>query len=375
MNSAIEKRVKRHIKANAHDFFAVYPPGFTESSLAEMSRLNTALSVTNDDAGISFTGKMDSLYEATLLLRGSVRILMRIKSFHAENFRELKRKTSDIPWDLFCGSSSSFEFSVSSSKSRLYHSGAIMETLKESIPTCANPAVKHTIFARITDDRCTLSIDTSGDPLYKRGFRIFTPDAPLRENICSMLLHEAGIKDCSVFIDPMCGGGTFSLEAASALGMIPLFHPQRKFAFQDFPAYSRKSFSHFTAKLSPARGNCVFLSSDINSSAVENTISNFANASFTPNECSQSDFFSLKKPGKSDGLTILALNPPYGKRIESSRNLFVEIRNKLSKDFKGVRCVIVTPDIYYPVFSDSFSCRRFIFSNGGIKVSAAVFAV
>ncbi|HOA06554.1 MAG TPA: THUMP domain-containing protein [Spirochaetota bacterium] len=371
---SIEKRVKRHIKAKTHNFFAVYPPGFSECAEKEISKVEGAENISVEYGGINFSGKMDTLYRTTLQLRGSARILMRITEFHAENFRELKRKTESVPWELYAGENFSFDYSVSCEKSRLYHSGAVEETLKEAMHNkTSDQGISHTIFARIVNDRCTLSIDTSGDPLYKRGYKIMTPEAPLRENICAMILNQFPLNKYSAIIDPMCGGGTFTLEACSLLGHISPFHENRIFAFQKFPVYSEKTFLDIKRRLSVEKSQTDFFVFDINDESIKVSLHNFSHAGITEIvKTEKTDFFSLQRKNFPDGKILLVLNPPYGKRIETDDSIFRKIYAKLKNDFSDASFAVILPDNESEIFTERFDCKRIMFSNGGIKVSAII---
>ncbi|MBP7901201.1 MAG: hypothetical protein KA015_00130 [Spirochaetes bacterium] len=372
--SNIEKRVKRQIKAKVHNFFAVYPPGFSECAEKEIKEVEGTENISVEYGGINFSGKMDVLYRATLKLHGSVRILMRIADFHAENFRELKRKTESIPWELYTGINAAYKFSISTEKSRLYHTGAVEETLGEALNNSnTNPENHHTIYARIVNDRCTLSIDTSGDPLYKRGYKIMTPEAPLRENICAMILNQFQLKSFSAVIDPMCGGGTFTLEACSLYGRISPFSAERTFAFQNFPVYSEKTFLDIKRKTVLPEINTEIFAYDINPESINISLENFSNAGISGFvKTDTADFFSLKRNKFPNGKILITLNPPYGKRIETDKNIFTEICRKLKNDFSDSSFAIVLPDHEATIFTERFDCKRIIFSNGGIKVSAII---
>lgn len=371
---SIDKRVKRHIKAKTHNFFAVYPPGFSECAGKEISKVEGADNITIEYGGVNFSGKMDTLYRATLQLRGSARILMRITDFHAENFRELKRKTESVPWELYAGENFNFDYSISCEKSRLYHSGAVEETLKEAMHNkTSDQGISHTIFARIVNDRCTLSIDTSGDPLYKRGYKIMTPEAPLRENICAIILNQFPLNKYSAIIDPMCGGGTFTLEACSLLGHLSPFSENRIFAFRNFPVYSEKSFLDIKKRLLVEKSRTDFFAYDINDESIKVSLHNFSNAGITEIvKTEMKDFFSLQRKSFPDGEILLVLNPPYGKRIEADESIFRKICSKLMNDFTDASFAVILPDNVSEIFTERFDCKRIMFSNGGIKVSAII---
>ena len=369
----ITKRVTRHVKGKSHSYFAVYPPGFEGVCAEEMKLVESAESVSVEKGGASFSGKIPVLYRANLCLRGAVRVLMRVESFKAENFRELYRRSCDIPWELYLTAGADVKFSVSCRNSRLFHSGAIEENILDAIkkaPLSPGEACSQTVFVRFEDNVCTISLDSSGEPLYRRGFKKHVCDAPLRENICAMLLEYAGANSFEIFLDPMCGSGTFALEALSGAGRLPLFSPQRAFSFEAWPVFSPETFRHEARRSCQARGTLRIFSGDIDISAAK---MNFDEAAISPNalegiDLSRADFFTLDRGSFGEGRMLVAFNPPYGKRIGASGDFFTRIGEKILADFASDAAVIVLPSPFEADLGKSFY-RAFSFSNGGIPVS------
>ncbi|MCF8045408.1 MAG: hypothetical protein K9J83_06070 [Desulfarculaceae bacterium] len=382
----MEKRIKRRVTARDHTFFCVCSPGTGNICRKELSCLGidpSGISVTK--GGVEFTGKVYDCYLANLYLRSPVRILMRICGFRAESFAELEKKASNVDWELYVPSDAAVEYSVSCSKSRLYHTGAVEERLvgivskkaeKDGISSAdsaeGRPLVK--LYVRAENDRFEISIDSSGDLLFKRGVKEMAGKAPIRENLAFALLQRAGFSPEDILADPMCGSGTFSLEAAMIKKRIPPGY-FRGFAFENWPCFRPAQLAHIRKKaaeqFAKAKEKSVF-AFDIDDRALD-FFENRMNA------CGLHDFIRIEKKDFFD-LTaadfpnkgLLVLNPPYGKRMGSrdeTRAFFQEIFEKLGADFKGWRTGIVIPDRSLAELS-GFKCRISPFFHGGLDVFA-----
>ena len=261
--SAIEKRIKRHVVGQAHDFFAVTAPGFEDLCRAELAALG--LKGRAVAGGVEFTGRLHEGYLANLSLRTANRVLMRVHSFQAVHFSELERQITAFAWELFLKPGSLHKIHVTTHHCRLHHTDAIAERIRKGIEGRLHPfgeagpaAVFQQVFVRGLHDRFTVSIDSSGANLYLRGIKTHTGRAPLRETIAAAALMRGGFTGVETLLDPMCGTGTFSLEAALIAKHIP---PGwfREFAFTGWPGFRpqrwdhlrRKSAERFTALSAP----------------------------------------------------------------------------------------------------------------------------
>ena len=357
--TAFEKRIKRRVSGREHDFFIVCSPGLETVCRSEML---TARFPQNNlkliDGGIEFKGRISDCAAMNLNLRSPSRILFRIGRFKADSFEKLEKKIRAIDFALFLPENCTLNFSVTARKSRLYHSDAIAERCEaiilnqmESMAAfTADKASAQTVYIRADRDESHISLDSTGDLLFKRGIKEKVTPAPLRENLAFAMLFRAGFSTTDILIDPMCGSGTFSLEAAMIKAGIPpgLF---RSFAFESWPSFSPKAFAHLKKQ---AEENRVKLSekqifaSDIDHQAVAVMQQNMANHDFCQTiDLCQKDFFSIDPavicPGKKG---VIMLNPPYGKRLEEkngAKTLYREIEKKLLSDFKGWRLGLILP--------------------------------
>ncbi len=357
--TAFEKRIKRRVSGREHDFFIVCSPGLEKICRSEIIAAgfpeNTPTLV---EGGIEFTGRISDCAALNLNLRSPSRILLRMGRFKADSFEKLEKKIRGIDFALFLPKNCDLKFSVTARKSRLYHSDAIaqrceaiiLEQLKSEDTFTAQTPSTQTLHVRADQDEFFISLDTSGDLLYKRGIKQKITPAPLRETLAFALLFRAGFSAGDILLDPMCGSGTFSLEAAMIKAGVPpgLFRP---FAFESWPGFSPKAFAHLKKQAkenqSPVPEKQIF-ASDVDDQAVAVMKENMSGHDFCKTiDLCQKDFFSLSRPKVPSGKKgVIMMNPPYGKRLEGktgTKNFYREIEKKLMSDFKGWRLGLILP--------------------------------
>ncbi|MCU0597812.1 MAG: hypothetical protein MUE70_00965 [Desulfobacterales bacterium] len=391
LSGNIEKRIKRHIIGKLQSFYVSTLPGFERACLDELSHLGISVTeAKTETGGIEFSGKAHECYLANLHLRTANRILMRIETFHATNFRQLGERASQIPWELYVYGSSEIKIHVTSHKSRLIHTGAISEQIHEGISQRSLSAYSDSetqqaerqhpqqIFIRAQDDRFTLSLDSSGELLHKRGLKVNVGKAPIRETIAAAILKIAGYDPEKPLIDPMCGAGTFSLEGAMMATRIPAGW-YREFAFMGWPCFRQSRWRHIrreAEKNIKQLDNPVIFASDKDPAVcreLENALQTL-NLSGTV-AVEQKDFFEvmpsdIKRPYILREKGLLVINPPYGRRLGTkaqSAKMFNEICCKLSKDFKGWRFALIAPDKELTQKISFHADRQAIF-HGGLKL-------
>jgi putative N6-adenine-specific DNA methylase len=378
----LEKRIKRHIVGRRHDFFAVTLPGHEPSCIQELLPLSDTLDVKKAvTGGVAFTGRLTDLYLANLHVRTAVRILMRLGRFKATNFRQLEARIGKIPWELYLPPGAVPDLKVTAHRCRLYHTGAVADHIKDRIAVYwqsrgidAQPLKTQTLFLRLHHDRAGLSLDSSGKPLYQRGLKTHTAQAPLRETTAAAILILAGYHRDTVLLDPMCGSGTFSLEAAlMAKQAAPGLH--RRFAFMQWPAFRPKQWRHLRqnaqAKISPMAAPLI-RASDADKTAVKQLQGcvdrcNLADAVTIAHQ----DFFSLRPAAFTDRPGLIVLNPPYGRRLRSQSDIekqYQDMAAKLKKDFSGWKTALVvpTPSLADRLMLDVKSMRL---DHGGLQLT------
>ncbi len=411
MPENLEKRLKRQIHGKLHRFTAIVPLGFEATLVKELQQIGIAAendSFETTDGKVIFTAKITEAWKAVAHSRIANRVLMDIASFKAENFRELEKKAAEIPWELYFDertiasslqtndernnpsiselvTSNSLHIHVTCKHSRLYHSDAVAERFYDvfkggslpltpgskgtqvgelvepsATPSAGTPrnAPQQHLYISLLDDRCTVSLDLAGEELYKRGHQRFVNDAPLKETIAAAMLFEAfeQMQSSITLIDPMAGGGTFSLEAAyMTSGLIP--GKCRDFALKHQPAFKETTWNYLTRVIlsgdaardpGPNPAICIH-TSDISDKAVE-IIKHNVEVSPLPDGCikpEKRDFFSYTPEEiaklRSESQAVIVLNPPYGKRLDANApKLYANIGRKLS-EFKGYVIAILAP--------------------------------
>ena len=359
--SPLIKRIKRHVIGRRREYFAVTAPGFEKLCLNELRSLvpdNSAASA--DTGGVVFKGRLQECYLANLNLRTANRILMRIETVNATSFSQLQKKLSDISWELFLRADQVPQMHVTTRHCRLYHTEAISERILKAIaarktniefmaPAEKLPLSPQNIYVRGVDDHFTVSIDSSGDRLHKRGLKRHSGKAPLRETIAAAALLLSGYDGIKPLIDPMCGTGTFSLEAALMAKNIP---PGwfREFAFMRWPSFrqtqweylKRQCEMHFTSP-----GTTLIFASDKDPSAgrrlkkclIQHNLLDAVNVA-------QKNFLHFSPRELTDQTGMIAINPPYGRRmgdLDESEQFFLLICARLKQEYKGWKLVLIAP--------------------------------
>lgn len=398
---SLERRIKIQVKGKSHQFFAIYPPGFEDIGVLELKNAGITQIDHVETGGVLFTARIQQMMQAVLSCRGAIRIVMRLANFKASNFSMLMRHLkNEIAWELYLPPKCVPDFSVSTAKSRLYHSGAVIEHARKAfVSMVGNNTVQQeqTVYIRIVNDRCTISLDCCGESLYRRGYKIYTANAPLRENLASLLIERIAVEfpenRYDTIYDPMCGCGTFLIEAALQNGKLQSkLAALRSFAFQQWPVYSEATFN-FIAHQQLFAFNTVFSSdlqifgSDINKENIRLTSENAANLGLTaitdfteqPKESAVHlmaiDFFKTAAkliPFKEKMLLIF--NPPYGKRLTIDKKaFFARIGNHLKLHYKNCDALIIVPDEESEKAMKIHYEKKWIFKNGGLQVAALFF--
>lgn len=381
-HSALDRRIRRHVAGRVREYYAITAPGFEEYCRQELADLGIAPGgLCVEAGGVAFAGRFVECQRANLHLRTATRILMRIDAFTATNLRRLERKAGDIAWELFLPYGCLPEIKVRCHRSRLYHTKAIARRIQNSITqrwrgTGASPpsGLPQTLFVRAVNDRFTISLDSSGAPLYKRGLKAGPARAPIRETLAAAILMASGYDPKRPLVDPLCGSGTFSLEAAMmAKQMAP--GAQRAFAFTDWPAFGQAQWAFL---LNQARSRLRVLprprifASDLDANACGRLADTVAgNRLADAVTVAQKDLFLCGAEQLQGGPGLVAINPPYGIRIGSARqadDLFGRICRHLKAAFGGWDVALIAPhrDLLRRL---PFAARQVPFTHGGVPLT------
>lgn len=330
------------------EIFLVVAPGL-EPALAEEARDADFAGAAAVEGGVAFTGGWPEVWRANLVLRGATRVLARIASFRVMHLAQLDKRARKVPWRDFLSPDVPVEVEATCRKSKIYHAGAAAQRIATAIkdelgaPVVENAPVR--VLARIEDDLCTLSIDTTGESLHKRGHKEAVNRAPMRETMAALFLRQCGYRGTEPVLDPMCGSGTFIIEAAEmALGLLP--GRSRSFAFEHLPGLDRAAWQTMRRPSAPQQTELRFRGSDRDVGAVAMSRENAERAGVAAiTDFRELEVAELTPPDGPPGLVIA--NPPYGTRLGDKRALqalYASLGKVLKARFKGWRVGIVTAD-------------------------------
>ena len=341
--------------------------------------------------GVSFDGSLNQLRLVNLWSRVASRVLVRVDEFHANSFHELERRAKRVSWKRFATPGQSVRFRVTCRKSRLYHSDAVTERLAAAVNTQLGGSVvaesdgagpeddmadideadtSQLFVVRLANDICTISADSSGALLHRRGYRQAVAKAPLRETLAAAMLIGSGWDRESPLVDPMCGSGTIAIEAAlMARQMAP--GAGRRFAFQNWPAHDASAWQH---TIDRARDSALpiaessIVASDRDDGAVAAARANAERAGVSGDIDISADAISDARIPDIPGWIVT--NPPYGLRLGESgslKNLYSQLGNVVRQK-TGYRFAMLSADKALEAqlrlqLSDVFRTK-----NGGIPV-------
>lgn len=335
------------------EIFLTAAPGLEAALLTEAVAAGFA-EARSVPGGITIRGGWPEVWRANLQLRGAARVLARIGEFRAFHLAQLDKRSRKFPWGDVLRRDVPLKVEVTTNKkSKIYHAGAaaqrVEKALVESFGATLSKEAELTLKLRIDDNMCQFSVDTSGEGLHKRGHKSAVGKAPMRENLAALFLHECGFDGQEVVVDPMCGSGTFVIEAAEiALGLMP--GRSRSFAFEQLASFDATAFADLKQELTAktlAEAGVMFFGSDRNAGAVDMASSNAERAGVAGvTRFSQQAVSDLMPPeGAAPGLVIV--NPPYGARIGNKKLLFAlygALGKILMERFSGWRVGIVTSE-------------------------------
>jgi len=370
------------MKGFMDSFFAVSAPGLEPFTAQELGGLFPDLERATLPGGVLFKGDLTALYRANLYLRTASRILARLGNFfYATTFLELQKRASRLPWERFLSPGQPLSMHVTCHNSKLYHSDAVGRSvsaaLEERLGT-ASPLLKsdeqtaqppQLIVVRLSDDKCSVSVDSSGTLLHKRGYRQAVAKAPLRETLAAALLMASGWDQASPMLDPFCGSGTIPIEAALlALGIPPGI--KRRFAFMDWPNFDQPLWQTLHASASTLHGQPpIILASDRDAGAIKMAHGNAERAGVSDHiEFKCQAVSSITPP---DNIGWVVTNPPYGLRLSEGkdlRNLYAQFGNVLRQNCPGWNLSVLCSD---PVLLGQMQVKMdasLNLVNGGIRV-------
>jgi putative N6-adenine-specific DNA methylase len=356
------------------EIFVVTAPGL-ESVLCAEARAKGFMEPTPVKGGVTVRGGWPEVWRANLEIRGASRVLARIGAFRAFHLAQLDKRARRFAWGEILRPDVPVRVEASCKGSRIYHAGAaaqrIERAIHEELGAPISPDAEVCIKARIDDDLCTLSIDTSGESLHKRNHKEAVSKAPMRETLASLFLRQCGYDGTEPVVDPMCGSGTFVIEAAEiAAGLNP--GRSRRFAFEQLANFDAAAWQRLRGTGGGGRPAVRFYGSDRDAGAIGMSRANAARAGVAEwTEFRQHAISDLAAPSGPPGLVIV--NPPYGARIGDKKPLYPlyhALGQTLLTRFAGWRVGLVTNEASLAKASGlPFAPPAASVSHGGLRVT------
>ncbi|MCP4600643.1 MAG: RNA methyltransferase [Proteobacteria bacterium] len=355
--AGIDKNIKRR-KNDKADFrlFATTAAGLEDELAAELRGIGVR-SIDPAIRGIGFTGDIETIYRANLWLRTAHRVLLELDEFEATDREALYEGVSHIHWSDHLSVNGTLAVDTISSGSNLSHTQFVSQVVKDAIvdgfrrrlgrrPNVDQKDPDLQLNARLSGNRCTLSIDTSGKRLHRRGYRPdFGVQAPLKETLAAGILLKSGYDGSMPLIDPMCGSGTFLVEGALIAKNIAPGLLGRRFGFMRGSSFDQRIWKNLTieAKAMIRRDKeALIVGSDISEETIRATGTAAQGAGVD-------DAIRLRRANLSDlaertkGMVVT--NPPYGERLgemEELAELYRTLGNVLKQRCRGMTAHVLT---------------------------------
>lgn len=353
--------------------FAVSPPRFEDLVEAELRGLG--LDTRTTEGGVEFTATWVDLWRANLWCRVASRVLVRVAEFAAETFPTLDRGLRGLPWAAWLPPAAPLAVSVAKHKTRLYHTGKVAEVALEALGAAAGARLAGEaeealgLYLRLEGPRVSVSLDTSGEHLHRRGYRAHAGPAPLRENLAAGLLLRAAWDGSEPLYDPFCGSGTLPLEAAHlALGLAPGL--RRGFAFERLPSFRPDAWQALrdeaSARVLPELTAPIFASDrDVGALALTARAARSAGlADYV--QVARLDVAEVEVPAPRG---LVATNPPYGVRLGGAASALGSLGRALAGPLRGWRWGVVAAEGGASAERLGLAVReRFSFRSGGLRL-------
>ena len=362
------------------NFFAPCPRGLEALLAQELAALG-ATDVKTTDGGAHFAGPLQLAYCANLESRLASRILWRVAVAPYRSEDDIYRTTLALAWPLWFDVGNTLRVNVSALRCPLKSLDFVTLRVKDAIcdafrsqggerPSIDTRAPDVRVHAFLTADELTLYLDTSGEPLFKRGYRSAAGEAPLRENLAAGILRLAGWAPGEPLLDPMCGSGTLPIEAAlMALGIAP--GARRSFGFEKLKNFDRRAWdqvkSDALARERP-RTPLPIYGSDLYGEELKAARANLAAAGLeNVVSLKQANVLEISAPAASG---VIVTNPPYGVRLGDTGALaefYPKLGDALKQKFSGWRAYILSSDMALPKLIHLAASKRTPLFNGALE--------
>ena len=361
-------------------FFAPCPRGLEAPLAAELDALG-ALEITTTDGGAAFAGPIQLAYRANLESRLASRILWRVGHGAYRDENDVYELAKALDWPRWFRVDRTLRVDVAASRSPLTSLEFATLRIKDAVcdrhravggvrPSISKDRPDVRVHAYLTATDASFYLDTSGEPLFKRGYRRETADAPLRENLAAGLLRLAGWQPGTPLLDPMCGSGTIAIEAAMiALDLAPGL--KRTFGFQklawyDGPAWQR--IKQAAQRRARPPGPLAIWASDDDATAIHQCSENMAAAGLAGTIIvERADALTRPAPAPAG---IIVSNPPYGVRLADSGALaafYPQLGDALKQRYAGWTAYLMSGDTRLPKLIGLKASRRTPLFNGALE--------
>ncbi len=366
--------------------------GMEEVLAAELNALG-AQNIQAQNRAVSFWGDQTLLYRCNLWLRTALRVLKPLHQFHAANEHQLYRGVQDIDWRSYLGVNDTLAVNAVVHSPHLTHSQYVGLKVKDAIVdqfrqhTGRRPSIEPAsptlrVHVHIANDQCTLALDSSGESLHKRGYRLDKNEAPLNEALAAGLVLLTGWSGQSNFVDPMCGAGTIVIEAAMiAHNIAPGL--KRKFGFMTWKDFNPENWERAKNQALAAvrRFEYKIVGGDISQTVLRAARKNARQAGVEDKvEFVVSAFEEFVPPA---GGGVLVMNPPYGERMKKAaiESFYKMIGDGLKQRFAGYEAWIFSgnpdalkhlglrPSQKHTLYHGGLECKfqKFAIYEGSIK--------
>ncbi len=393
-NKAFWRHVRRQVQGQVHRFAAIVPSELASLCRQELTELgigDTQLS----DAGVEFSGRLVACMQANLWLRTASRVLCRLPDFRVGVVGELFHKVLANPWEYWLNPAVPLMIQSHAERSRVDHEGLITETVlsaiqerfrsrrlvvpelwrapRETGSSDRNQQIQR-VLVRLANNRCQISLDTSGAHLHRRGYRRLHGGAPMRETLASAILLRTDWRGARPLVDGMCGAGTVAIEGALLGRHIP---PGlgRAFLFESWPAHERKTWAYIRRRAQEAALPCVsapIVALDRDQSALRIAKENAQRAGVHDDiQWLSGDFTDFCPTALDLPPGLVVLDPPYGVRmrgVEDLSDLYRHLGAHLRESFKGWHVAVATPSSDLAKRLGFRNPRRWWINHGGIPV-------
>ena len=330
------------------EIFLACPPGL-EPLLREEAAEAGFVAPLAVAGGVTVQGEWSEVWRANLHLRGAARVLARVAEFRAPHLAQLDKRARRVDWAGLIAPGTPVRVEATCRRSKIYHDRAAAQRIARAVADAVGPleegAEPLRLAARIEDDLCTISLDTSGAPLHQRGTKQAVGKAPLRETLAALFLRACFYRGSEPVVDPMCGSGTIVLEAAAiAAGLAP--GRARGFAFERLATFDAAGWGAMREAAPPPKPDLRLYGYDRDQGAIRAAEANAGRAGvaeLTAFACQP--ISALERLAGPPGLVLV--NPPYGGRIGNARllhALYGTLGEVLRARFAGWRVGVITSE-------------------------------